>query len=336
MMGERVTETARVQPTEHANGAILEVRDLHTYFRTMDGVVRAVNGVSFTVNPGTSVGIVGESGSGKSVTSLSIMRLIEPPGWIAKGELVFQGRDLLTLSERGMQRIRGNNISMVFQEPMTALDPVYTVGHQVAEVLRVHRTISRKEASRRAVALFQTVGIPDAGRRVNEYPHNLSGGMRQRVVIAMALANEPDLLILDEPTTALDVTIQAQILELVKQLRQEFHTTVLLITHDFGVIAEMADEVIVMYGGKVMEHGNVRQIIKDPKHPYTRGLLASIPSLGLKNQRLNVISGMVPNPLQMPPGCPFAPRCPHAMEVCSAMPALKRLDDGRDVACWLY
>jgi oligopeptide/dipeptide ABC transporter ATP-binding protein len=335
-MGERVTETARVQPTEHANDAILEVRDLHTYFRTMDGVVRAVNGVSFTVNPGTSVGIVGESGSGKSVTSLSIMRLIEPPGWIAKGELLFRGRDLLTLSERGMQRIRGNNISMVFQEPMTALDPVYTVGHQVAEVLRVHRNISRKEAGRRTVELLKTVGIPDAERRVNEYPHNLSGGMRQRVVIAMALANEPDLLILDEPTTALDVTIQAQILELVKKLHQEFNTTVLLITHDFGVIAEMSDEVIVMYGGKVMEHGNVLQIIKDPKHPYTRGLLASIPSLGLKNQRLNVISGVVPNPFHMPPGCPFAPRCPHAMEVCSAMPPLKTLDDGRDVACWLY
>jgi oligopeptide/dipeptide ABC transporter ATP-binding protein len=302
----------------------------------MDGVVRAVNGISFTVNPGTSVGIVGESGSGKSVTSLSIMRLIEPPGWIAKGELLFRGRDLLTLSEREMQRIRGNDISMVFQEPMTALDPVYTVGHQVAEVLRVHRNISRKEASRRTVELFKTVGIPDAERRVNEYPHNLSGGMRQRVVIAMALANDPDLLILDEPTTALDVTIQAQILELVKKLHQEINTTVLLITHDFGVIAEMSDEVIVMYGGKVMEHGNVLQIIKDPKHPYTRGLLASIPSLGLKNQRLNVISGVVPNPLHMPPGCPFAPRCPHAMEVCSAMPTLKMLDDGRDVACWLY
>ncbi|GAC1396941.1 MAG: ABC transporter ATP-binding protein [Chloroflexota bacterium] len=335
-MDDGITETAQVHPAEHANGAILEVRDLHTYFRAKDGVVRAVNGVSFVVNSGTSVGIVGESGSGKSVTSLSIMRLIDPPGWIAKGELMFRGQDLLTLSERGMQRIRGKNISMVFQEPMTALDPVYTVGDQVAEVLRTHRVISRKAARRRVVELFEMVGIPDAERRVGEYPHILSGGMRQRVVIAMALANEPDLLILDEPTTALDVTIQAQILELVKNLRQEFNTTVLLITHDFGVIAEMSDEVIVMYGGKVMEHGNVLQIIKEPKHPYTRGLLASIPSVGMKDERLNVIPGVVPNPLHMPPGCPFAPRCPHAMEVCNAMPDLKTLDDGRDVACWLY
>jgi oligopeptide/dipeptide ABC transporter ATP-binding protein len=302
----------------------------------MDGIVRAVNGVSFTVNAGTSVGIVGESGSGKSVTSLSIMRLIDPPGWIAQGKLLFRGRDLLTMSEREMQRIRGNNISMVFQEPMTALDPVYTVGHQVGEVLRTHQNISRKAARRRTVEHFKTVGIPDAERRVDEYPHNLSGGMRQRVVIAMALANEPDLLILDEPTTALDVTIQAQILELVKELRLEFNTTVLLITHDIGVIAEMSDEVIVMYSGKIMEHGSVLQIIKDPKHPYTRGLLSSIPSLGLKNQRLNVIAGIVPNPLRMPPGCPFAPRCPQAMKVCSAMPDLKTLADGRDVACWLY
>jgi oligopeptide/dipeptide ABC transporter ATP-binding protein len=315
---------------------MLEVKDLHTHFRTMDGVVKAVDGVSFSIAPGASVGIVGESGSGKSVTSLSIMRLIEPPGWIAKGQILFKGRDLVDLPEDQMRKVRGDDISMVFQEPMSALNPVYTVGNQVAEVLRVHRNMSRREALNRSIELFKLVGIPAAERRVHEYPHNLSGGMRQRVMIAMALANEPDLLILDEPTTALDVTIQAQILELVKNLRQEVNTAVLLITHDIGVIAEMSDDVIVMYGGKVMERATVSQLIKDPKHPYTKGLLASIPSLGMKGRRLNVIAGAVPNPLNMPPGCPFAPRCPYAMEVCTTMPELKTLADGRQVFCWLY
>lgn len=319
-----------------SNGAMLEVQDLHTYFRTMDGVVKAVDGVSFSISPGASVGIVGESGSGKSVTSLSIMRLVEAPGWIASGKILFRGKDLASLSDPEMQRIRGDDISMVFQEPMSALNPVYTVGDQVSEVLRVHRKMSRRQAIARTVDLFKMVGIPAPERRVNDYPHNLSGGMRQRVMIAMALANEPDLLILDEPTTALDVTIQAQILELVKNLRRDVNTAVLLITHDIGVIAEMSDEVIVMYGGKVMERATVNQIIKDPKHPYTKGLLASIPSLGMKGQRLNVIAGAVPNPLNMPPGCPFAPRCPYAMEVCTTMPELKTLEDGRQVFCWLY
>jgi oligopeptide/dipeptide ABC transporter ATP-binding protein len=329
------------QPDYRSNGhaeneKMLEVRDLHTHFRTMDGVVRAVDGVSFDIPAGASVGIVGESGSGKSVTSLSIMRLIEPPGWIAKGQILFRGKDLASLSEQAMQKVRGDDISMVFQEPMTALNPVYTVGDQVAEVLRVHRDMNRRQAMAKAVDLFKMVGIPAPERRVREYPHNLSGGMRQRVMIAMALANEPDLLILDEPTTALDVTIQAQILELVKKLRQEVNTAVLLITHDIGVIAEMSEDVIVMYGGKVMEQGKVAQIIKDPKHPYTKGLLASIPSIGMKKQRLNVIAGAVPNPLNMPPGCPFAPRCPYVMDVCTTMPELKTLDDGRQVFCWLY
>ncbi len=315
---------------------MLEVRALHTYFRTMDGIVRAVDGVSFDIKAGESVGIVGESGSGKSVTSLSIMRLIEPPGWIASGNILFRGKDLASLSEEEMRHVRGDDISMVFQEPMTALNPVYTVGDQVAEVLRVHRKISRKESMNRAVELFKLVGIPAAERRVNDYPHNLSGGMRQRVVIAMALANEPDLLILDEPTTALDVTIQAQILELVKDLRQKVNTAVLLITHDIGVISEMSDEVIVMYGGKIMERANVVDIIKDPKHPYTKGLLASVPSIGMSKTRLNVIAGAVPNPLNMPPGCPFAPRCPYVMDICTTMPELKTIEDGRQVFCWLY
>ncbi len=315
---------------------MLEVRDLRTHFRTMDGVVKAVDGISFDIAPGSSVGIVGESGSGKSVTSLSIMRLIDPPGWIAGGHILFRGRDLAALSDEEMRKVRGDDISMVFQEPMSALNPVYTVGDQVAEVLRVHRKISRKDSLTRATDLFKMVGIPAPERRVHDYPHNLSGGMRQRVMIAMALANEPDLLILDEPTTALDVTIQAQILELVKNLRREVKTAVLLINHDIGVIAEMSEEVIVMYGGKVMERAMVDQLIKDPKHPYTKGLLASIPSLGMKGRRLNVIAGAVPNPLNMPPGCPFAPRCPYAMEVCTTMPELKTLSDGRQVFCWLY
>jgi oligopeptide/dipeptide ABC transporter ATP-binding protein len=315
---------------------MLQVQDLQTHFRTMDGIVRAVDGVSFSVNQGASVGIVGESGSGKSVTSLSIMRLIEPPGWIAGGQILFNGTDLASLSEDQMRKVRGDDIAMVFQEPMTAHNPVYTVGDQVSEIVKAHRDVSRREAMRKAVDLFKMVGIPAAERRVSEYPHNLSGGMRQRVMIAMALANEPDLLILDEPTTALDVTIQAQILELVKDLRREVNTAVLLITHDLGVIAEMSDEVIVMYGGKIMERADVTQIVKDPKHPYTKGLLASIPSLGMKGQRLNVIAGTVPNPLNMPPGCPFAPRCPYVMDICTTMPELKTLDDGRQVFCWLY
>ncbi|HEX8918209.1 MAG TPA: ABC transporter ATP-binding protein [Chloroflexota bacterium] len=315
---------------------MLQVRDLNTHFRTRDGVVKAVDGVSFEVAPGASVGIVGESGSGKSVTSLSIMRLIDPPGYIVAGEIIFKGRDLLQLSDEDMRRVRGDGITMVFQEPMSALNPVYTVGDQVAEVIQVHRDVGKRAAMERAVELFKMVGIPAAEQRVRDYPHNMSGGMRQRVVIAMALANDPDLLILDEPTTALDVTIQAQILELVKKLREEVNTGVLLITHDIGVIAEMSEEVIVMYGGKVMERAGVLQLIKDPKHPYTKGLLASIPSLGMKHQRLNVIAGTVPNPLNMPPGCPFAPRCPSVMDICKTMPELKTLDDGRQVFCWLY
>ena len=333
--GARPTESAQGNGASR-NGKMLEVRDLHTHFRTMDGVVKAVDGVTFDIPPGASVGIVGESGSGKSVTSLSIMRLIEPPGWIAGGEIVFRGTDLVKLDEGDMQKIRGDDISMVFQEPMTALNPVYTVGDQVAEVLRVHRNMGRKAARDRTVELFKMVGIPAPERRIHDYPHNLSGGMRQRVMIAMALANEPDLLILDEPTTALDVTIQAQILELVKNLRKEVNTAVLLITHDIGVIAEMSDEVIVMYGGKVMERANVDQIINDPKHPDTKGVLAAIPSLCVNGKRLNVIAGAVPNPLNMPPGCPFAPRCPYVMEVCTTMPELKTLEDGRQVFCWLY
>ncbi len=328
---------ARRQPGVTAEaGVLLDVRDLQTHFATRAGVVRAVDGVSFDMAPGTSLGIVGESGSGKSVTSLSIMRLVEPPGYIAGGQILFKGRDIATLSEREVRGVRGKEICLVFQDPMTALNPVYPVGQQVAEVLEAHQELDRRQAADRVLELFQMVGIPAPERRVKEYPHKLSGGMRQRVMIAMALANEPDLLILDEPTTALDVTIQAQILDLVRDLRQRVNTAVLLITHDIGVVAEMCEQVVVMYGGRVMERGTVDQITREPQHPYTQGLLSSIPKPEMKGRRLNTIGGTVPNPLQMPPGCPYQPRCPHAMDVCSTMPALADTGGGRRVACWLY
>lgn len=318
---------------------LLQVEGLQTHFRTNSGIVRAVDGVSFEMSEGDSVGIVGESGCGKSVTSLSIMRLIDSPGWIAGGRILFRGKDIASISDGGMRKIRGDDISMVFQEPMTSLNPVFTIGNQVAEVIRVHRKVSKKGANTRAIELLNLVGIPNAATRVKEYPHNFSGGQRQRIMIAMALANDPDLLILDEPTTALDVTIQAQILELVKDLQTRVNTAVMLITHDLGVVAEMSKRVIVMYAGRVVEDGDVVSVLKDPLHPYTKGLLASMPSLGRKGQRLNVITGAVPNPLRMPAGCKFAPRCPFVMPRChNEEPELKPVTGAahRKVRCWLY
>jgi peptide/nickel transport system ATP-binding protein len=330
------TETDRRKKL-NPSGNLLDVIDLKTYFRTMDGVVKAVDGVDFSLRPGQTLGVVGESGCGKSVTSLSIMRLVDAPGWIAGGQMLFRGNDLAKVSEREMRSIRGDAISMIFQEPMTSLNPVFTVGNQVMEAITEHRKVSKREALDQTVDLFRLVGIPSPERRVKDYPHNMSGGMRQRVMIAMALALQPDLLIADEPTTALDVTIQAQILELIKDLRTKVNTSVLLITHDIGVVAEMADEVVVMYTGKVVEHGTVAQVLKSPKHPYTVGLLNSIPSMGLRGQRLNVIPGTVPSPLNLPKGCPFAPRCQHVMAVCrEEPPPLKTLDDGSEARCWLY
>jgi oligopeptide/dipeptide ABC transporter ATP-binding protein len=314
---------------------LLQVKDLQTHFKTRAGLVRAVDGVSFEVPAGASVGIVGESGSGKSVTSLSIMRLIEPPGFIAGGQILFQGSDVAGLSEREFRDLRGRDLALVFQNPMSALNPVYTVGKQVVEALQAHQKLSRQAAKERAVELFSMVGISAPERRFHEYPHKLSGGMRQRVTIAMALANEPSLLILDEPTTALDVTIQAQILDLVRDLRQRVNTAVLLITHDIGVVAEMCEEVVVLYGGRVMERGAVAQVTDDPRHPYTVGLLNSIPTPEMKGRKLSTIGGAVPNPLQMPPGCPFQPRCPKAMDICSTKPELEDAGDGRQIACWL-
>ncbi|WP_406856463.1 ABC transporter ATP-binding protein [Alsobacter sp. KACC 23698] len=315
---------------------LLSVQELRTHFRTAAGVVKAVDGVSFSIGAGSSLGIVGESGSGKSVTSLSIMRLIEPPGFVAGGHILFKGRDIVSFSEREIRGLRGRDICLVFQDPMAALNPVYTVGDQVIEALQAHQDMGRREARDRAIALFKMVGIPAPERRVDDYPHKLSGGMRQRVTIAIALANEPDLLILDEPTTALDVTIQAQILDLVKDLRQRINTAVLLITHDIGVVKEMCEEVVVMYGGRVMERGATAQVTGAPRHPYTVGLLSSIPSPAMKGRRLNAIGGSVPSPLRMPPGCPFQPRCPHAMPVCATTPELRPTDSGSLAACWLY
>jgi oligopeptide/dipeptide ABC transporter ATP-binding protein len=320
----------------NAAAPLLDVQDLRTHFRTRAGVVRAVDGVSFDIAAGASLGIVGESGSGKTVTSLSVMRLIEPPGFVAGGRILLRGRDMVGLSEAEIRGIRGRQICLVFQDPMTALNPVYTVGRQVAEALLAHQDLSRQAAMQRVVELFRLVGIPAPERRVHEYPHRLSGGMRQRVTIAMALANEPDLLILDEPTTALDVTIQAQILDLVRELRQRVNTAVLLITHDIGIVTELCEQLLVMYGGRVMERGTVAQVTADPKHPYTIGLLASIPTRQMRGRPLAAIGGAVPNPLHMPPGCPFQPRCPRAMDVCAEDPGLRDPGDGRRVACWLY
>ena len=317
---------------------LLEVRDLRTVFYTSDGRVPAVDGVSFQLEKGRSLGVVGESGSGKSVTSLSIMRLIASPGRVESGSISFEGQDLLRLPDDEMQKVRGKSIAMIFQEPMTSLNPVFTIGAQIAEAVLMHERVGEAEARRRATDMLERVGIPQAKQRYSAYPHELSGGMRQRVMIAMALSLDPELLIADEPTTALDVTIQAQILELLKSLRAERHLSLLLITHDLGVIAEMVDDVVVMYAGEVVESGAVVPLFEDPQHPYTSGLLASIPSLATtKDQRLNVIRGSVPNPLFYPRGCRFEPRCPYAMPVCRDQhPPLAQVAAGRTARCFLH
>jgi peptide/nickel transport system ATP-binding protein/oligopeptide transport system ATP-binding protein len=301
---------------------LLAVTNLQTQFPTRAGLVRAVNGVSFHLDSGELLGLVGESGCGKSITALSIMRLIAPPGKIVGGEISFDGKNLLQLSNAEMRAIRGDDIAMIFQDPMTSLNPVYTVGEQIAEALRLHRKLSRKAARAAAVEAMREVSIPDPGRRLNDYPHQLSGGMRQRVMIAMALACDPKLLIADEPTTALDVTIQAQILELLNELRRNRELAVLLITHDLGVVAEVADRVAVMYTGRIVEESPVDELFARPKHPYTEGLLRSVPKLTTeqvaKHERLETIEGTVPSPTELPAGCHFAPRCPQRMPRCTA------------------
>jgi oligopeptide/dipeptide ABC transporter ATP-binding protein len=320
---------------------LLEVNNLKTYFYTEDGVVKAVDGVDFNVFPGEVLGLVGESGCGKSVASLSIMRLIGVPGKVVEGEIFFEGRNLLKLSEAEMVDMRGNRISMIFQQPQSSLNPVFKAGDQVAEVLQIHQNMSKEESWERAVDLLRLVGIADPEKKAHAFPHEMSGGQAQRVMIAMALALNPQLLIADEPTTALDVTIQAQILDLMRDLRNRMGTSVILITHDLGVISEMADRVAVMYAGRIVEQSNIRAVFDRPLHPYTQGLIASIPVLGKIKDRLDVIPGSVPNLINLPEGCKFAPRCrsrlEHNLHICTEIePDLLTVLPKHTVRCWLY
>jgi len=319
---------------------LLKIRNLHTYFYTDDGVAKAVDGVDLELVAGGTLGVVGESGCGKSVTALSIMRLIpDPPGKIIQGKILFSGKDLLAFSEAEMRKIRGRSISMIFQEPMTSLNPVFQIGDQISEVLTLHEGLSKKDSWNRSIEMLKMVGIPSAERRVTEYPHQLSGGMRQRAMIAMALACSPKLMIADEPTTALDVTIQAQILELINRLQREKGMSVILITHNLGVIAETAQMVAVMYAGRVVEYTDVRTLFGTPQHPYTQGLLKSIPRLDqdhAKKAKLEAIPGLVPSLLDLPPGCKFSNRCKYVFEKCSQEPPLEEVTDGHFVRCWLH
>jgi peptide/nickel transport system ATP-binding protein len=316
---------------------ILEVKNLCTSFFTEEGEVKAVNGVSFSVPSGRTLGIVGESGSGKSITSLSILRLIQSPGKIKSGKILFDGKDLLQLSEKDMRKIRGNEISMIFQEPMTSLNPVFTIGEQISEVYQIHRNLSKREAKEKSIEMLKLVGIPSPEKRIDQYPHELSGGMRQRVMIAMALACNPKLLIADEPTTALDVTIQAQILRLIKELQEKLHMSVIFITHDLGVVAETCDYVAVMYCGKVVEFADVKTLFKNPQHPYTVGLLNSLPRHDIDQEELIAIKGNVPSPFEMPNGCAFVPRCPHASAICHTKePELVAHLENNEIRCWIY
>lgn len=324
-----------VHPTEPA---LLNVDGLRTEFRTSEGVLPAVDGVSFTVRKGKVLGLVGESGCGKTMTALSVMRLIpEPPGRIVAGRITFDGTDLLSLSEKEMRKYRGKRLSMIFQEPMTSLNPVFTVGNQIGEMLRLHLDMSRREAHDRSVELLGLVGIPSPERRVREYPHQLSGGMRQRVMIAMAISCNPEVVFADEPTTALDVTIQAQILALLDSLRHRLGMTLVLISHDLGVISEMADEVAIMYAGRIVEYASTGELFRNPGHPYTRGLLASLPRFTRefdRPKRLQAIPGSVPKLNDLPPGCRFEPRCPHAFDRCGQDPALEEKSPDHFVSCW--
>lgn len=320
---------------------LLEVKGLKTYFYTEDGVVKAVDGVDFEVYPGEVLGLVGESGCGKSVSSFSILRLVSPPGKIVEGEIFFEGRDLLKLPENDMVHMRGDRVSMIFQQPQSSLNPVFKVGDQVAEVLQIHQNKSKQDSWTQAVELLKLVGIPDAVRKAHAYPHEMSGGQAQRVMIAMALALSPQLLIADEPTTALDVTIQAQILDLIRDLRTRLGTSVILITHDLGVIAEMADRVAVMYAGQIVEQADVNTIFDKPLHPYTQGLIGSIPVLGEVRERLDVIPGNVPNLVNLPAGCRFASRCrareQYGLKICTqVVPDLINVAPEHSARCWLY
>lgn len=316
---------------------LLDISELKTHFFTDDGIVKAVDGVSFSIDKKESFGLVGESGCGKSVTALSIIRLVPyPPGKIVGGSILLDGDELVSKSEKEMQKIRGKEISMIFQEPMTSLDPLFTIGHELMEVIMLHQDLDKKEATKKAIGMLKIVGIPEAEKRFREYPHQLSGGMRQRAMIAMALSCNPKLLIADEPTTALDVTIQAQILRLIEHLKDEFSTAVLLITHDLGVVAETCKNVAVMYAGKIVEQGSIDNIFENPLHPYTVGLNNAIPRLDIDKKRLQIIEGNVPNLIDMPKGCKFYPRCPYVMDICRQKePPLTKKENGHLSRCYL-
>lgn len=327
--------------TDHNNKSLLEVKDLKTYFFTEDGVVKAVDGVDFHVKPGEILGLVGESGCGKSVTSFSILQLVDDPGEIVDGEIYFEGNNLLEMDPKDIIDMRGNRISMIFQQPQSSLNPVFKVGSQIAEVFRIHSEMTRKEAWQEAVELLRIVSMPDAEEKAHAFPHELSGGQAQRIMIAMALALKPRLLIADEPTTALDVTIQAQILDLILELREKFNTAVILITHDLGLIAETVDRVAVMYAGHIIEQTDVDTLFENPLHPYSQGLIASVPVLGEVKDRLAVIPGTVPNLIDLPSACRFAPRCQaridNDLEICNQVePDLIEIEQNHTVRCWLY
>ncbi|MFE9423040.1 ABC transporter ATP-binding protein [Kitasatospora sp. NPDC006697] len=324
---------------------LLDVRDLHVEFKTRDGVVKAVNGVNYSVSAGETLAVLGESGSGKSVTAQAIMGILDmPPASIPQGEILFRGEDMLTMDKEQRRRIRGGKIAMIFQDALSSLNPVLPVGYQLGEMFRAHRGEKRKEAKAKAIELMERVRIPAAAQRVNDYPHQFSGGMRQRIMIAMALALEPDLIIADEPTTALDVTVQAQVMDLLAELQAEFHMGLILITHDLGVVADVADKIAVMYAGRIVETAPVHQLYASPAHPYTRGLLDSIPRLDQKGQELYAIKGLPPNLLRIPPGCPFNPRCPRVQDICRVtLPPLFEVTDeagtphpGRASACHFW
>jgi len=316
---------------------VLSLIDLKTYFFTEEGVAKAVDGVSFEIHEGQTLALVGESGCGKTVTALSIMRLLPPPGKIVGGEIRFKGIDLLKLSPREMRRIRGKEIAMIFQDPMTSLNPVFTVGDQMVEMITLHRDIPKREARELAIEMLARVNIPDPHVRFDEYPHQMSGGMRQRVMIAIALSCDPKLIIADEPTTALDVTTQAQILELMRQLQKEYGMSLLFISHDLGVVAEIADRIAVMYASRIVEILPVEGLFHNPKHPYTLGLLRSRPEFVGKEGKLHTIPGFVPDPMDFPMGCRFHPRCPHAKDICrSKEPHIREIEEGHGVACWMY
>jgi peptide/nickel transport system ATP-binding protein/oligopeptide transport system ATP-binding protein len=315
---------------------LLRITDLKTYFFTYEGVVKAVNGVNLELRKGETLGLVGESGCGKSVTALSIMRLIQsPPGKIVEGKILFEKKNLLDLTEKQMRKIRGKKISMIFQEPMTSLDPMFTIGHEIMEVIKLHQGLEKDEARKKAIEVLYEVGFSDPEERINVYPHELSGGMRQRAMIAMALACNPSLLIADEPTTALDVTIQAQILRLLDRLKEKFDASIILITHDLGVIAETCDKVALMYAGYVVEYATVETFFRNPLHPYAEGLMKSIPRLDIDTIRLDIIKGTVPNLLEIPSGCPFHPRCDYCFEKCKKeIPKLVQIEQDHQVRCW--